>query len=100
MGTVNADSCSDLILAGSISQPDMIKEPISNKFLLSLQKDATKKNKKKVVAYGSRTNKFRSLQVSNAGSLRVSKNNEVADIANENGVHDSKSEVREEAGGS
>ena len=78
----------------------MIKEPIANKFLLSLQKDATKKNKNKVVAYGSRTNKFRSLQLSNAGSLRVSKNNEVADDANDIGVHDSKSEVREEARGS
>ena len=49
--------------------------------------------------YGSRTNKFRSLQVSNAGSLRLSKNNDATDDGNEFILPDSKSEERDEAGG-
>ena len=49
--------------------------------------------------YGSRTNKFRSLQLSNANSVRASKNNDATDGANELGILDSKSEEREEAGG-
>ena len=75
----------------------MIKEPIApNKLLLSLQKDSAKKPRKKVLPYGSRTNKFRSLQASNTGSLRGMKNNNDAiDDANEYGVPDSKSEERD-----
>ena len=49
------------------------------------------------MAYGSRTNKFRSLQISHVGSLRGVKNNEAADDANGYVLPDSKSEERGDA---
>ena len=49
--------------------------------------------------YSNRANKFRSLQLSNTNSVRVSKNNDAIDGANELGILDSKSEEREESDG-
>ena len=47
------------------------------------------------MTYGSRTNNFRSLQVSNVGSVRGMKNSEANDDANEFVLPDSKSEERD-----
>ena len=48
------------------------------------------------MAYGGRANKFRSLQVSNAASLRLSKNNDATEETNELNILDSKSELKDE----